>query len=84
MFFRHFRCNVLKLPPNYNLDTGPFLPTANEVWDKVIFLHLSVILFTGEGVSQHAPGSHYIRSCTGADTQLVWRQHTGNIKRMMG
>ena len=24
-----------------------FLPPANEVWDKVIFLYLSVILFTG-------------------------------------
>ena len=24
-----------------------FLPPANEVWDKVIFLHLFVILFTG-------------------------------------
>ena len=26
------------------------LPPANEVWGKVIFLHLSVILFTGGGV----------------------------------
>ena len=25
------------------------LPPANEVWVKVIFLHLSVILFTGGG-----------------------------------
>ena len=25
------------------------LPPANEVWGKVIFLHLSVILFTGGG-----------------------------------
>ena len=25
-----------------------FLPPANEVWGKVIFLHLFVILFTGE------------------------------------
>ena len=25
------------------------LPPANEVWGKVIFLHLSVTLFTGEG-----------------------------------
>ena len=24
-----------------------FLPPANEVWGKVMFLHLSVILFTG-------------------------------------
>ena len=45
---------------------------ANEVWGKVIFLHLSVILLTvgGGGVSQHPPGSHYIRSCTG--TTLSW------------
>ena len=31
--------------------SGPYdyhvLPPANEVWGKVIFLHLSVILFTG-------------------------------------
>ena len=62
------------------------LPPANEVWGKVIFLHLFVILFTSVGgwVSPHAPGSHYIRSCAGADTQLVWWQHTGNIKCMMG
>ena len=26
-----------------------FLPPANEVWGKVIFLHLFVILFTGVG-----------------------------------
>ena len=32
------------------------LPPANEVWGKVIFLHLSIILFTGGGrvVFQHA------------------------------
>ena len=27
-----------------------YLPPANEVWGKVIFLHLFVILFTGGGV----------------------------------
>ena len=32
-----------------------FLPPANEVWGKVIFLHLSVILFTGGGVPGHVP-----------------------------
>ena len=26
-----------------------FLPPANEVWGKVVFLHLCVILFTGGG-----------------------------------
>ena len=29
--------------------TSDLLPPANEVWGKVIFLHLSAILFTGEG-----------------------------------
>ena len=29
------------------LSSCVFLPPANEVWGKVIFLHLSVILFTG-------------------------------------
>ena len=28
-----------------------FLPPANKVWGKVVFLLTSVILFTGEGVS---------------------------------
>ena len=28
-----------------------FLPPANEVWGKVMFLHMSVILSTGGGVS---------------------------------
>ena len=31
-----------------------FLPPANEVWAKVIFLHLFVILFTGGSASVHA------------------------------
>ena len=35
------------------------LPPANEVWGKVIFLHLSVILFTGgstwAGTPQQVP-----------------------------
>ena len=66
-----------------DLDPHCYYRPQNEVWGKVIFLHLFVILFTGGLVSQHAPGSHYIRSCTGAATQLVWRQHTGNIKCMM-
>ena len=31
-----------------------FLPPANEVWGRVICLHLSVILSTGGVLSQHA------------------------------
>ena len=34
-----------------------YLPPANEVWGKVIFLHLFVILFTG-GACVVAPGGH--------------------------
>ena len=36
------------------------LPPANEVWGKVIFLHLSVFLFTGGVPGQvHPPGQVY-------------------------
>ena len=38
------------------------LPPANEVWGKVIFLHLSVILFTG--------GSTWVRTPPGRYTTL--------------
>ena len=31
-----------------------FLPPANEVWGKVMFLQLCVILFMGGVASQHA------------------------------
>ena len=32
-----------------------YLPPANEVWGKEIFLHLSVILFTEGGVPGQVP-----------------------------
>ena len=38
--------------PNFALLS---LPPANKVWGKVIFLHLSVILFTGEVPGQVSP-----------------------------
>ena len=38
-----------------NMHHGSFLPPANEVWGKVIFLHLFVILLTG-GVSASVHG----------------------------
>ena len=40
----------------YKLTTAASLPPANEVWGKVIFLHLSVILFTGRVPGQVLPG----------------------------
>ena len=33
----------------------PFLPPANEVWGKVMFSEVSVILSTGEGVCPSPP-----------------------------
>ena len=35
---------------------SPFLPPANEVWGKVMFLHLSVIVFTEGGVWRLSSG----------------------------
>ena len=40
-----FIANVLPISTSYIL-----LPPANKVWGKVMFLHLSVVLFTEEGV----------------------------------
>ena len=44
-------------------DQRVFLPPANEVWGKVIFLHLFVILFTGgippPGTRHHPPGTRH-------------------------
>ena len=42
-----------------------YLPPANEVWGKVIFLHLFVILFTG-GACVVAPGGG-VRGCSGGE-----------------
>ena len=43
-------CNVTK-------SWFPLLQPANEVWGKVMFLHLSVILFMGGGQwGRHRPG----------------------------
>ena len=40
--------NIDNLIFNYTINWRQiFLPPANEVWGKVIFLHLFVILFTG-------------------------------------
>ena len=61
-------------------ETMSFLAPANEVWGKVIFLHLSVILFTGweyvlppdrytPPVGTHTPPGRYTpRQCMLADT----------------
>ena len=55
------QCNFVKNSTKFiivyisHTKLGQFLPPANEVWGKVMFLHLCVILFTGEGVaSQYA------------------------------
>ena len=41
-----------------SVTTSRLLPPANEVWGKVIFLHLFVILFTGGGMPQCMLGYH--------------------------
>ena len=37
-----------------------------------------------ECLAGHMTNQHYISSCTVGGSQLVRRQHTGNIKCMMG
>ena len=46
-----------------------YLPPANEVWGKVIFLHLSVILFTGGGGAIPACIAGGIPACLAAGLQ---------------
>ena len=46
-----------------------YLPPANEVWGKVIFLHLFVILFTG-GACVVAPGGG-MHGCSGGEGCIV-------------
>ena len=49
---------------------------------KVMFLQVSVCP-QGGGRACHMT-NQYISRCIAAGSQLVWRQHTGNIKCMMG
>ena len=54
-------CHSLADPGDGASDTHsslcPFLPPENEVWGKVMFLHVCVILFTGEGGEEAEGGS---------------------------
>ena len=62
------------------------LPPANEVWGKVIFSEVCVknsVRKGGGGIpaylAGHMTNQQYISSCTVSGSQLVWRQHIGNI-----
>ena len=61
--------------------TRPSLPPANEVCEGYVFT--GVFLSTGGGRACHMT-NQYISRCIAAGSQLVWRQHTGNIKCMTG
>ena len=63
------------------------LPPANVVCEGYVFT--GVCLSTGRGgipacLAGHITRQQYISRCTVDVSQLVWRQHTGNIKCMMG
>ena len=53
----------------------PFLPPANEVWGKVIFLHQFVILFTEGGACMVAPGGACVVLFGGACMVLFGGAH---------
>ena len=59
---------------------------ANIVCEGYVFR--GVCLSTGGGIpaclAGHMTRQQYISRCTVDVSQLVWRQHTGNIKCMMG
>ena len=57
-FFLIFDIHVGKSDLSSMLCHCTSLPPANEVWGKVIFLHLFVILFTGGGLPQCMLGYH--------------------------
>ena len=50
--------DTTKLIPNWNAIFGDncWLPSAKEVWVKLMFLNLSVILFTGVWEGLHPAG----------------------------
>ena len=76
------------ISPRTNTDIkGSLLPAANVVCEGYVFT--GVCLSTREaGIPACLPGhmtkQQYISRCTVDVSQLVWRQHTGNIKCMMG
>ena len=69
-----------------NSDEICLLPPANVVCEGYVFT--GVCLSTGGGGIPGCIAGHmtrqYISRCTVGVSQLVWRQHTGNIKCMMG
>ena len=84
----HFDFSLSEYPPSPpDLPNGKLCVASYHMWRLYptwITTRCTCLSVCSQGgVSQHAPGSHYISSCTGADTQLVWRHHTGNIKCMM-
>ena len=87
---RHDVCGRVDLSSSVtNTRYSPIFTARKRSLRRLCFyMCLSFILFTGGGVvvvvSQHAMGQQYIRSCISVESQLVWRQHTGNIKCMMG
>ena len=60
------------------------LPPANEVWDKVIFFHLSVILFTGGVCLSACWNSRPPRPDTPSRTRHPWEQTTPGARHFPG
>ena len=65
--------------------TAFLLPPANVVCEGYVFTGVCHSFCSqGGGRACHMTNEDYIRSCTVGGSQLVRRQHTGNIKCMMG
>ena len=80
-------CRVVSIRPNTHTQNNIiFLLPANVVCEGYVFT--GVCLSTGGvGIPGCIAGHmtrQYISRCTVGVSELVWRQHTGNIKCMMG
>ena len=71
------------------MGTQPFITThKHSLWRLCFYKCSSVHKGGGGGIpaclADHMTRQQYISRCTVDVSQLVWRQHTGNIKCMMG
>ena len=62
-----------------------FLPPANEILGKVMFLPMSLILFTrGDGVSQHAKRKTHLSAETPPQADTNLRRHPPRADTLLG
>ena len=89
-YFNEYACQILSLNAIWRIYRSPtmnqhfhniifvFLPPANEVWGKVIFLHLCVILFIGGVCFPACITGHMTRGSASVGGLHLWGLHWGS------